>query len=370
MKDFNEKLLRRLARKDGKVRFGSGDDVPKEALAAFYEQMFPERAPFLVRHWRWLYQVGRGNAFDSPLLAIAEDRVVGHGGLIKVTLQRGNGQRDAICQRDAVWMMDFAILPEFQRGMVGGGLVQIGSSFCSLRIAFLNERSWGMVSKMGWRTHFQTVALQLPLRPEKLPQVQSFTKRWIGMPTVSQLSGAVIRSVYKSLTMIQPNLERLPATAETLKPFMKDREPSALHVPRTAEFLDWRILSHPHADQYFVLRPAGSDECSGIFRVMNLGGYKRLHFLALQRQRSDTRSLSSFFSGVVRWALAENIDHIVFVTSDPEIARIAARWLPIRTKQRFAFHAEDDAGWEFLGAADQRWELIDSDFEMMFESKG
>lgn len=363
MKDFNEKLLRRLARMEGKVRFGSGDDVREEALTAFYEQMFPERAPFLTRHWRWLYQIGRGHSFASPLLAIAEDLVVGHGGLIKVTLQRGDDQRDA------VWMLDFAILPEYQRGMVGGGLVQIGSSFCPLRIAFLNERSWGMVSKMGWQTHFQTIAFQLPLRPEKLPQVQSFTKRWIGMPAVSQLSGAIIRSVYKSLTLIESNLERLPVNAETLKPFMKIQGQAALHVPRTEEFLDWRILSHPHASQYFVLRPAGSDECSGIFRVMNLGGYKRLHFLTLQRQNSNLKTLSSFFAGVVRWALAEGIDHIVYVTSDPEIARIAARWLPIRTKQRFAFHAEDDAGWEFLGAADQRWELIDSDFEMMFESK-
>ncbi len=364
MKDFNEKLLRRLARMEGKVRFGSGKDVPEAALTAFYEQMFPERSSFLARHWRWLYQVGRGNSFESPLLAISENRVVGHGGMFKVRLQRGNDQRDAI------WMMDFAILPEFQRGMVGGGLVQIGSSFCPLRIAFLNERSWGMVSKMGWQTHFQTIALQLPLRPEKIPQVQSFTKRWIGMPTVSQLSGSIIRSVYKALTVIESNLERLPANSETLIPFMKVQKQTALQVPRTTEFLDWRIQSHPHAREYFVLRPAGSDDCSGIFRVMNPGGYKRLHFLALQRQTNNTKTLSSFFAGVVRWALAENIDHIVYVTSEPEIARIAARWLPIKTKQRFAFHADDESGLEFLRAIDQRWELIDSDFEMMFESKG
>jgi hypothetical protein len=94
-----------------------------------------------------------------------------------------------------------------------------------------------------------------------------------------------------------------------------------------------------------------------------------LHFLALQRQSKDSRSLSSFFAGVVRWALSQNIDHIVFVTCDPDVARIAARWLPLKTKQRFAFHADDEAELEFLGAADQRWELLDSDFEMMFESE-
>jgi len=348
---------------EGKVRFGSHQDVGEGALATFYEQMFPERAPFLVRHWRWLYQVGHKDSIPAPLLAIVEGRVVGHGGLIKVVLQRGDERRNA------VWMMDFAVRPDYQRGTVGGGLVQVGSSYCPLRIAFLNERSWGMVSKMGWQTHFQTVAFQLPLRPEKLPRIQSLTKRWLGMPAVSQLSGAMIRSVYKSLTLVTRPLEAVPATRESLKPFTRVQNGTALQVPRSAEFLQWRVLSHPHAGEYFVLRPAGSDECSAIARVMDLGGYRRLHFLALQQQGDNSRILSGFFAGVVRWALAQNIDHIVFVTCDPAVARIAARWLPLKSKQRFAFHADDDAGREFLGSADQRWELLDSDFEMMFESE-
>src|SRR5205085_3665792 len=133
------------------------------------------------------------------------------------------------------------------------------------------------------------------------------------------------------------------ASHDSLKPFVQIQNRVALHVPRSAEFLDWRILSHPHASEYFVLRPTGSDarlpECSAIARVMDLGDYKRLHFLALQRQSDNSRVLSSFFAGVVRWALSQSIDHIVFVTGDPAIARIAARWLPFKTKQRFAFHA-------------------------------
>lgn len=366
MDDFNAKFLRRLARTEGKVQFGSAGEVDEKALAQFYEQMFPDRAEFLKQHWRWLYRAQGEGLKASPIVAIEREtgRIAGQGGLIKVTLRKGDEQRDA------VWMLDFAVVPEYQRGMVGGGLVQIGSSLCPLRVAFLNERSWGMVSKLGWQTHFQTTAFQLPLRPEKLPYVQSLTKRWIGMPAVSQMSGAIIRSVYKALTMTTPRLERLPVTQDNLNSFAQIQPLAALHVPRSKEFLDWRILSHPHASSYFMLRLAESDECAGIFRVMNLGGYKRLHFLALQRQTKILRMLSGFFAGVVRWALSENIDHIVFVTSDPDIARIAARWLPIKTKQRFAFHADDENGWEFLRTANQQWELLDSDFEMMFESKG
>ena len=217
MDDFNEKFQRRMARLEGKIRFCSGDEVSEESLASFYRQMYPDRASFLTKHWRWLYRVGLQSQIKSPLLAVAEDRVVGHGGLISVTLQRAEEQREA------VWMMDFGILPEYQRGMLGGSFVQLGASKCSLRVAFLNERSWGMVSKLGWKTHFLSTAFQLPLRPEKLPRVQTVTNRWTGGAAVSKLGGLAIRAIGRALTLITSRPELLPASSENLKPFTQAR---------------------------------------------------------------------------------------------------------------------------------------------------
>src|SRR5262245_14968840 len=108
--------------------------------------MFPDRAPFLVRHWRWLYR-DSGGPPTSPLLAIDGDRVAGQGGSFTVTLQRGSDRREA------AWMMDFAILPEYQRGMLGGALLKMAMAASQLRVAFLNERSWALAEKLGWKTH-------------------------------------------------------------------------------------------------------------------------------------------------------------------------------------------------------------------------
>jgi len=346
---------------DGRIRFGSADDIPEESLLRFYDQAFTERADFLKQNWRWLYQVEKENGISSPLLAIVEDKVVGHGGLFQVTLQKGDERRQA------VWMTDFAILPEYQRGMLGGGLVQVGSSYCPLRVAFLNERSWGMVSKMGWQTHFQATAFQLPLRPEKLPRVQTYAQNKMGLLTASQLGGVAIRAISSALTVTASDLEQIPASSESLRPFADAGNQGFLCVPRTGDFLQWRVLTHPHLDKYFVLKSASVQVLA---RVMAVNDCRRLHLLTLLDESSDRRELSRFFAGVIRWALSSDIDTIVFVTSDPEIANSAGRWLPVKSKQRFAFHAENEDGWEFMSAPNQLWELLDSDFEMMFESEG
>jgi len=334
-------------------------------LAQFYEQIFPERAPFLKQHWRWLYRVDEKSAVYSPVVAIEAEsgRVVGHGGLIYVALQRGSERRDA------VWMTDFAILPEHQRGVIGAGLVHTGASLCPLRVAFLNERSWNMVSKLGWQSHFHTTAFQLPLHPEKLPQAQSLKHRWFGLPVVFEMGGAGIRAIERALTITAPHLDALPATEESLEPWAQASRRDWLQAPRSAEFLQWRVLSHPRANQYFVLRSAYGEKGSALARVMHFNGHRRLHLLSLHAASGDSSGLSGLFAAIIRWALSSQIDNIVFVTSDPDVARVAGHWLPIKTKQRFAFHADDEAGRIFLGEADQVWELLDSDFEMMFESE-
>jgi hypothetical protein len=67
--------------------------------------------------------------------------------------------------------------------------------------------------------------------------------------------------------------------------------------------------------------------------------------------------------------LSANVHQIVFVSSEPEIARVAARWLPFKSSLRFAYHANDEPGPGFMQAAEPRLGLLDSDFEMMLESK-
>src|SRR5262245_11128350 len=93
-------------------------EFPDAALAQFSQRMYPERAAFLTAHWLWLYRIGEYDWAPLPLLAVAGQTVIGHIGTIPVLLQAGQAVRRA------VWDVDLAVLPEYQRRKVGSRLMQ------------------------------------------------------------------------------------------------------------------------------------------------------------------------------------------------------------------------------------------------------
>ena len=62
-------------------------EVDEGALRLFYSGAFPARAAFLGAHWRWLYRLGRFPGIE-PLVLVEGERVVGHAGVIPLTLSR------------------------------------------------------------------------------------------------------------------------------------------------------------------------------------------------------------------------------------------------------------------------------------------
>lgn len=354
-------LFDRMRRSLKDVRFVSGSEISSEPLEEFYGTLFPERAGFLTQNWRWLYRGEGGAVLSSPITAMIGNQIVGHGGVIPVRLRKGAEEQTA------VWMVDFAIRPEHQRGAIGGGLVLAGMASCPLRVAFLNERSWKMVAKLGWRESLHTEAFQLLLRPGDHPRVRQVTDERPWLEPLARLAGQTTQIVWRAGATAR--ITASPISPQTLAPFVETAQAQALHATRSEQFLEWRLLSHPHRKQYFVFHaetPAGDYQT--IARVVDQPRYRRLHLLSLRATPHDDRSLSRFFGGVVRWALQERISQVVFVSGDPAVRRVARRWFPYCKTQRFAFHANDKDGEQFLGGAGSRWELIDGDFEMMFES--
>lgn len=357
-------ILKRLQRGLHNVRFLTGDQIPQAALAEFYDQLFPQRTDFLKQYWRWLYRVENAEGIAAPMVALADERIIGHGGLIPVTLRRGAETRTA------VWMVDFAVPPEHQRGLVGGGLVLMGMAACPLRVAFLNNRSWHMVEKLGWQANSHTIAFQLLLRPEQHARVRALVGDRKPLEWLARWSGVATRLIWRARAALPQAFAVAPPTADNLARFAHPAPDGALHAPRSAEFLRWRVLAHPHCEEYAVITatPATGKNYAAIVRVLDQGGYRRLHLLALQAVPHDDRALARFFAGIMHWAGQQAVAQLVFLTNDPQVARVAKRWFPCRSVQRYAYHADDAAGNAFLGGTDHRWELLDGDFEMMFEA--
>jgi GNAT superfamily N-acetyltransferase len=350
--------IRRLAEN---ARILAGDEIPGAALNEFYEREFPSRANFMKSHWRWLYRTTSDATARSPIIVMAENQVVGHVGAIPLTLRRGGDERAA------VWVCDIAVSREYRGKALGAVLLAEAMASCPLRVGFPNEMSWKLASKFGWKDQLNTVGLSLLLRPDRHPKIRERSTSNRGVNALAALAGLATRVVWRARTLSRARLSVSPATADHLSCFFEKDSPAALHVARSPESLLWRISAHPNIEEHFALNlPNGQDgRAAAIARVVEDDGCRRLHLLTLRAAPSD---LSDFLAGVVRWALEEDIHVISMVTSDPALIRVARRWLPVLTQLRYAYHADDSSGEEFLGGDDHIWEYIDGDFDLTYTS--
>jgi GNAT superfamily N-acetyltransferase len=339
----------------GRYQIMPATEVPLRALEDFYEQVFPNRAQFLKQHWRWLYRVGIYDWAPSPLVALLDNRVIGHAGVIPSILRRAHEERPA------TWFVDLAIRPAYQRQGLGIALTQASMAQCPIHLGFCNERSLGTLLKCGWKVDLHTRSFQLLLRPEYHPKLEKSPLTPLG-----RIAGFATRVVWQVRASSQPELLISPATTETLAIFSRNEPDSLLHIPRSREFLHWRILTNPRNDQHIVLRSSGnrSEEYAAIARVTEEAGFRRLHLLTMIGNHLSPRGLSNFFAGIVRWAVKEDFHRILFVTSSDRIAKIARWWFPVSSPLRFIYHANNSAGWDFVGGTEHLWECIDNDFDL------
>ncbi len=339
----------------------SGDEVPAPALNDFYQQVFPARADFLKRNWRWLYRTTCETTVKSPIVVMKDGQVAGHVGLIPLSLRRADDQRTA------VWVCDIAVLPEYRGKTVGGILLSEAMAACPLRIGFPNELSWKLITKFGWKGDLDTFGLSLLLRPDRHPKLRDSSSSKPGMKSLAALAGLATRILWRARTLAIGNLICAPATDARLADFEETQSPAALHVARSREFLNWRIAAHPDSEAHFVLATTDG-KAAAIARIVADGDCRRLHLLTLKLDPFDPRKLSKLLAGVVRWALAEQIDVITAVTSDPEVVGVARWWLPMVAPLRYAYHADDPASEAFLNGPGRTWEYLDGDFDLTYLS--
>jgi len=364
LKQEESPLFLRVRRLAKSARMLAGDEIPVPALNAFYEQMYPSRSDFLKRHWRWLYRTDYPAQAKSPLVVMDEGQVIGHIGLIPLTLRRNHDEREA------TWACDIAILPKYQGKAWGALLVTEVMVTRPLCIGFPNRLSQKLTVKLGWKDQPHTVGLSLLLRPNRHPKVRELSTNKRGVNALAALAGVGARTVLRARTLSRKRLSASPVAADYLPAFSERGTVASLHAVRTAEFLRWRVMAHPRIEEHFVLnfQNGGDKRYSAIARVVEEEGCRRLHLLSLRPRLLDPRGLSDFFAGVIRWSLDQDIHVISLVTSEPAVARAARWWLPILSQLCYAYHSNTPAGEEFLSGPGQLWEYIDGDFDLAYMS--
>ena len=364
LKHKNLKTFTRITQRAKDAQVLTGDEIPVAALEAFYEQMFPARAEFLKRHWRWLYRTDNDTQVKSPIVVMKDNQVAGHVGIIPLSLRRKHDQRTAI------WLCDIAVLPQYRGKALGAFLVAEAMALCPLRLGFPNSMSWKLVSKFGWKDQFNTYGLSLFLRPDRHPKIRERAATSRGLDALAGLAGLATRIAWRARTWLKTPLIVSPAKPDQLSAFYETQPAEALHVVRSRDYLNWRISAHPNLEDHFVLSLPQTDSgtCSAIVRIVEDDGCRRLHVLTLQVEPFERQRLSDLCAGIVRWALAENVDVVSAFTNDLNQVQAIRWWLPVLKPLRYAYYADDLAGEEFLAGAGQVWEYIDGDFDLAYTS--
>ncbi len=305
-------------------------EVDEGALRLFYSGAFPDRAGFLGEHWRWLYRLGRFPGIE-PLVLVEGERVVGHAGVIPLTLSRLGREAPAI------WFVDFALLPEHQGKGHGKALTEAWMALCPDRVTFCNERSILVFRKFGWKERFDAGVRSLPI---------------IG----------AARPAYRLLLAGAPRLciGPLPASPAELAPVLDDSSRAPARVVRDEDWIRWRLYENPRRAEY---RLAEHDGVKAVVRLFDSLGRRRAHLLHVGPGAPAARA--ALVAGFARWAVEQGADRAWTATNDPALLAAASWRLPRGYGLRFAWHSDDAAVDQalFEGLPTQ---ALDSDHDLMF----
>ena len=146
--------------------------IEKSQLSDFYKNTYHKRYKSLTSNWRWWYRAGYSKF--EPLILSVDDKVIGQAGLIPIDLNiLGN-------KVQAIYFVDFAILPKYQRKGFGQILTKEWMKICPNQITFCNNQSLKVFKKLGWKNDLSTKRLLRPINTLKfLPALISFKFNFI-----------------------------------------------------------------------------------------------------------------------------------------------------------------------------------------------
>jgi hypothetical protein len=336
-------------------------EVSERALGDFFERMYPDRAKFLQRHWRWLYRIDEFPDLGPPLVALLDDRVIGHVGQIPVFIRRGD--REIL----AAWGVDGGVLGPYRGSGIGWKLMDLWNRRYPVAMGFCTEALFRILIKQGWSPHRTTWYMHLPLKPHHHPK---FRRK---IPILPSWFGGIVWNLAERLiitlrTQDWKPLRSLPLSAERLNGWSLLHHPRSwkapLHVARRADFLSWRLLRCPFREQYRILEME-TIPLAAVVRVFQVGELRRARIISVSGRASGRGQVGRFFGSLASWAMKQDIDVLSMVHSDPWVVHWAHRWFPIRSRLRFASISNDSGGEDVLRGEDHIWELMDYDLDFL-----
>jgi hypothetical protein len=344
-----------------KVQIKGSTEVPEVDLVSFFQEMFPDRVGLLNKHWRWLYRINQFTDVKPPLVACLDGKVIGHVAQIPVIIKRGDQEKLG------AWAVDGGVLPAYRKSGLGSRLMREWIVQFPICLGFCTEALYRILIGQGWSPRRTTYALQLPFRPDRHPKLQKGP--WRAPLQLAGYSWSLLAHVIAmARTFKHTKVREVHLSSSRLQNWPLLNHPEALqepvHIPRTPEFLKWRLLDNPYREQYQILESV-DDDVAAVVRMFQSGDLRRAQIVSLSGNIEDRGVLSRFLGSFVAWATDHHLDLIKLVSSDPFVVRTAHPWFPLKTALRFVSFCHLARDKQMMEETDHLWELIDYDLDFL-----
>jgi len=332
------------------MKYVCAKEVNATELQRFYRVAFPRRAEYLAEHWAWHYGGPDGENLNNwPLVALtSSDQIVGHVGTIPSIFR----QESTTIQ--AAWFVDFFVSPHIRGTGVGGHLIRRVMKAAPLMMAIaVSQYSLPIFRKYGWSEIPGTTRLSTVLSFKQFTSPHHSRMRKIFLP---MLDGPI--SCLRSLLL---SLDGAPDVTGETKELEKSEhlDYSILGVDHdiwNSQLIGWRLKSSQTGGRLFLHTARGE---FALTRVLSTFKRRELHVLSLGQQTSIV-----IFKYLLKWAIEQKVSRLVMVTEDPELKRIARKFLFVGTPMTPFFYSADKALLQRVSACPPRFQMIDSDLDM------
>tara|TARA_Y100001970_G_C14224025_1_gene854454 strand:- start:94 stop:1029 length:936 start_codon:yes stop_codon:yes gene_type:complete len=277
-------------------------ELSEETLKNFYSRAFKFDTE-INENYRWRYRIGYKNF--EPLVLIVDNKIVGHAGLIPISIR----VKEKI--EDAIWFTDFYVNSNSRSLGYGQALTDAWMKICPLQITLCNEDSLKIFKKFKWKSNSNYYR---QIKPIKYLNFLSLFKK----PNKNlQISPILEKKIIDLVKKIEKNSLN-----------KKDVE-----IVRNEEWFKWRLLECPYKKDILIFEYENEYLLGHIYNKEN---FKRMNVLF-----STKKSNSEIYKLVTLWSLKNKIDYISFVDNKNKTNKLLK--LPYLTKKiNFAYFSKND----------------------------
>jgi len=266
-------------------------DAEQSQLSEFYKKVYFDRHKSLINNWRWWYRSGYSQ-YETLILSL-EKKVVGQAGLQPVNLNI-NGEKIL-----AAWFLDFAILPEFRGKGFGKILTKKLMETCPHLITFCNNKTLGIVRKLGWQDNSSISRLARPINPLKfIPIVKNFNFGDV-------IFRNFIKRKFTFKNTVQP--KEISNNYDVIEESFKKRNikniKNSPSIIRDEKWLYWRLMECPYKKDLYFFQYKNN---FSIVHIFSNKGVKRLNVLF--SYFIDQSNEMELFNLMMHWAINNNVD--------------------------------------------------------------